>query len=85
MRTIDIELFGALREAEPGHRLRIDTSAGTVRELREALVAHVQDWPDQARALLPRCAFANRTTVLRDADPLPDDGRIALLPPVSGG
>jgi len=85
MRTIEIQLFGALREVEPSARIAIDSAATHIGELREELATAVSAWPPQARALLPRCAFASATTVLRDADPLPEDGRLALLPPVSGG
>lgn len=85
MRTITLDLFGALREAEPGARLRLDSDADTVGALRAQLELHVAHWPATARASLPRCAFASTTTVLRDGDPVPADGRLALLPPVSGG
>lgn len=85
MRQIEIQLFGALREAEPGGRLAIGTSAATVGELRAELASRAASWPGAARALLPRSAFASTTTVLRDADALPVDGQLALLPPVSGG
>ncbi|WP_133479940.1 MoaD/ThiS family protein [Cognatilysobacter segetis] len=85
MREIEIQLFGALREAEPGARIAFETDAATVAQLRTELLARVAAWPDAARALLPRSAFANSTSVLRDAEALPDDGRLALLPPVSGG
>lgn len=85
MRPVEIELYGALREAEPGARLCLDTASATVADLRADLARRAQGWPDAARALLPRCAFASTTTVLRDADALPADGRLALLPPVSGG
>lgn len=83
---IDIQLFGALREVEPSGRLGIDADAATVGELRAAVQAHADaHWPPPARALLPRSAFASERSVLREGDPLPADGRMALLPPVSGG
>jgi molybdopterin synthase sulfur carrier subunit len=85
MKAITIELFGALREAEPAARLRLDSDAETIGALRADVDARAAHWPASARALLPRCAFANTTTVLRDGDALPADGRLALLPPVSGG
>jgi molybdopterin synthase sulfur carrier subunit len=85
MRLIEIQLFGALREAEPGARLALETTARTVGELRAELAARAAAWPGPARALLQRSAFASATSVLRDADALPADGDIALLPPVSGG
>lgn len=86
MSSIDLQLFGALRETEPGAHLVLESAATTVRELRAELDAHAAlHWPPQARALLARSAFASATTVLRDADAIPDDGVLALLPPVSGG
>ncbi|GAB6195267.1 MoaD/ThiS family protein [Lysobacter xanthus] len=82
----EIQLFGALREAEPGARLVLESPATTVRELRAAVDAHANtQWTAAARALLARSAFANSDAVLRDAEPLPADGHLALLPPVSGG
>ena len=85
MRTVAIDLFGALREAKPGARMQVDTAAITVGQLRADVERHAAHWSPAARALLPRCAFASATTVLRDNDALPADGRLALLPPVSGG
>ena len=85
MKTVRIDLFGALRDVAPGASLTIDTDARTVGELRAQLDAQSADWPAQARALLSRSAFASTSTVLRDGDALPDDGQLALLPPVSGG
>ena len=82
----EIQLFGALREAEPSARLVLDAAAATVAELRAAVAAAVTPrWPGDALALLPHSAFASERSVLRDADPVPTDGRLALLPPVSGG
>lgn len=85
MKRVGIQLFGALREAEPGAYVALETQAATIAELRSELLARAAAWPDAARALLPRSAFASTTSVLRDADPLPGDGVLALLPPVSGG
>lgn len=85
MNMITIELFGALRDAEPAALLQLESDAATVGALRTDVEAHATHWPAPARALLPRCAFASTTTVLRDAEALPQDGRLALLPPVSGG
>lgn len=83
---IELELFGMLRGLEPGDRLRLPVTGVTVADLRAALSrhAHVQ-WPRISPALLDSCAFASPSTVLRDNQPLPADGRMAVLPPVSGG
>ena len=83
---VDIRLFGALRDAEPSARLHLDVDGSTVADLRSAVQAHADlAWPDPHRALLSRSAFASEHSVLRNADPIPADGALALLPPVSGG
>lgn len=82
----DIQLFGALREAEPSGRLVLNADAADIATLRAAIAAHAESaWPVAARALLARSAFASERSILRDAEPVPGDGRLALLPPVSGG
>lgn len=83
---VEIQLFGALRDAEPEPRLVIDARPATLGELRALVQAHADaHWPAAPRALLSRSAFASERSVLRDGDPVPADGRLALLPPVSGG
>lgn len=83
---IDLQLFGALREAEPGARLRLHVDGATVAALRAAVQSHAEAaWPAPLAALLSRSAFASERSVLRDGDALPSDGAMALLPPVSGG
>lgn len=82
----DIQLFGALRDAEPTARLVVDSDASTIGALRAAVRdATSTRWPAAAVALLAHSAFASERSVLRDGDPVPADGRLALLPPVSGG
>ena len=83
---IELELFGALRGLEANDRLRLDVSGKCVSDLRAAVVHHaVAHWPGMASGLLTRCAFATDSSVLRDGESLPSDGRMAVLPPVSGG
>ncbi|MHB8913015.1 MAG: MoaD/ThiS family protein [Lysobacter sp.] len=83
---IELELFGALRDLEPGDRLRLPVPGATVADLRAALTAHAAErWPRVTAGLLRSCAFATPSTVLRDSQPLPADGRMVVLPPVSGG
>lgn len=83
---IELELFGALRDLEPGDRLRLPVPGGCVADLRAALTRHAAArWPRIAPGLLKSCAFATPSTVLRDSEPLPADGRMVVLPPVSGG
>ena len=83
---IELELFGALRGLETGDRLSLEVSGNRVVDLRAALAAHAAThWPNLAPGLLAKCAFATHSEILRDAAALPDDGRMAALPPVSGG
>jgi molybdopterin synthase sulfur carrier subunit len=79
-------LFGALRGLETGDRLALEINGSLVADLRAALVAHAAShWPGLAPGLLGKCAFATHSEILRDGAALPDDGRMAALPPVSGG
>lgn len=83
---VELELFGALRDVEPGDKLVLDVDGGQVSDLRRTLAAHAAaHWPGIAPGLLARCAFATAAQILRDAEALPEDGRMAALPPVSGG
>ena len=84
---IELSLFGAFREydANPSITLEVPDNA-VVGDVRSALSAHGSaHWPGFRDGLLARSAFASETTVLRDDEPVPADGRMAALPPVSGG
>jgi sulfur-carrier protein len=83
---VDIQLFGALRGLEPGDRLLLVVAGNTVADARKALMAHAgSHWPAAQSTILPACAFASNTLLLRDAMPLPEDGGLVVLPPVNGG
>ena len=84
--TVDLQLFGALRGLESGDRMQLAVDGDTVAALRAALAAYAQQrWPGISPGLLGKCAFSTDTEVLRDLDRLPANGRMAVLPPVSGG
>ena len=83
---IELELFGALRGLEAGDRLTLAVDGEHVADLRGALQAHAgAHWPNASTAMLASCAFATSNEILRDAQALPADGGMAVLPPVSGG
>lgn len=84
---VEVSLFGAFRGQEPDDRVALTLpDEARVAALRVALVQHARNhWPDAQAALLRYSAFASPTEVLRDADAIPVDGRMAVLPPVSGG
>lgn len=83
---IDLELFGALRGLESQDRLQLFVEGAAVADVRAALQTHAAGhWPQAAQALLRSCAFATASDILRDPQLLPVDGKLAVLPPVSGG
>lgn len=81
-----VELFGAFRD-HGGDSVELTLGDGAnVADLRAALAAHAaRHWPRCSPGLLRSSAFAGDAGVLRDREPLPGDGRMAVLPPVSGG
>ena len=83
---IELELFGALRGLEAGDCVTLPVNGEHVADLRTALQAHAGvHWPGASAGMLSSCAFATSSEILRDAQPLPVDGQMAALPPVSGG
>lgn len=84
---IEIGLFGAFREHEPEARLELEVPDGArVADVRAALLAHGRaHWPGFREGLLQRSAFASERAVLRENDPVPQSGRLTVLPPVGGG
>ncbi len=86
MRQIHVQLFGAFSELDPTREIAVQTSGDNVADLRSALRDLLaQRWPQFRAGLLDHSAFADEHRVLRDNERLPDDGRVAILPPVSGG
>lgn len=84
---VEISLYGFLRNFEPSAKLTLELPAGSqVADLRGALAAHgAAYWPNFPVEALRTCAFASERALLREGDLLPADGRVAVLPPVSGG
>ena len=83
---IELELFGALRDLEPNDRVQLTVNGALVADLRAAVVIYATaHWPSVKPGFLKYCAFACSNTLVRDAQALPADGRMAVLPPVSGG
>lgn len=84
---ITLQLFGRFREFSPKPEIALEfPGIATVGEFRVAFDAWAQaNWPGYRPALLETAAIATDSTFLRANSPLPADGRIAVLPPVSGG
>lgn len=84
---VEVSLFGAFREYEPGALVVLDIPADArVADLRSALSVHGRvHWTGFKEGLLQRSAFASEACILRDHEPLPEGERIVVLPPVGGG
>ena len=84
---VQLSLFGAFRAMQAKPALELDVKDGAdVAALREALAVHAtKAWPNFNPTLLAASVFATESMVLREREALPDDGRVAILPPVSGG
>lgn len=84
---IELGLFGAFREFDKTARISLEITDGArVSDLRKVVQAYGEEhWPDFRPGLLLRSAFASEVAILRDGELVPTHGRMALLPPVSGG
>ncbi|GGA46323.1 MoaD/ThiS family protein [Dyella nitratireducens] len=84
---VRIALFGALRDADPHGFLELEAPEHcTVAELRELLRDHLHEHaPHISASLVQRSAFASNDEILHNHRTLPEDGQLAILPPVSGG
>lgn len=78
---IVFEFFASLERLAGARELPFDGAYTTVGEALGALAAAR---PELA-SLIERCACASGDVIVRRADPVPADRRIALLPPVAGG
>jgi molybdopterin synthase sulfur carrier subunit len=84
---VEVRLFGAFRDHEPAALVHLDLPDGArVADVRAALERHaLAQWPRFPPGLLHSSALASDSAVLRDHEAVPADGRMAVLPPVSGG
>jgi molybdopterin synthase sulfur carrier subunit len=83
---MQVQLFGAFSDLVPERKLELEVAGMQVADLRRALREQLaQRWPEFRAGLLDYSAFADTERVLRDDEPLPADGMVAILPPVSGG
>jgi len=84
---VQLSLFGGFRDYQSSGVVELEVMDGAcVADVRAALAAHAESqWAGFRPGLLKSSAFASDTAVLREADPVPADGRMAILPPVSGG
>lgn len=84
---VRITLFGALRDADPHGFVELDAPEScTIGTLRDLLREHLrQHAPQISAGLVQRSAFASEDEILHNHRALPENGQLAILPPVSGG
>lgn len=86
MKQVTVQLFGAFSELDPRREVTVEVAGPRIADLRLALRQLLAvRWPGFRAELLDYSAFADQQQVLRDHEALPADGRVAILPPVSGG
>ena len=84
---VEVKLFGAFRDFEKEALVTLDLAPDArVEDVRNGLAAYAgAHWPQFCPKLLGHSAFASEHAVLREGEPVPADGKMAVLPPVSGG
>lgn len=86
MKQVTVQLFGAFSDLDSGREVSVEVAGPRIADLRLALRQLLAArWPHFRAELLDYSAFADQHQVLRDHQALPADGRVAILPPVSGG
>jgi sulfur-carrier protein len=82
-----ISLFGALRDADTRGFIELDVpDHSTIASVREALQHYVHEHaPAISPGLIQRSAFASEDEILHNHRSVPENGMLAILPPVSGG
>lgn len=84
---ITLKLFGRFRDFSTAPEIQVELPGiTTVAEFRNAFDSWARGhWPRYTSGLLRSSAIATDSDLLQAWSPLPVDGRIAILPPVSGG
>jgi sulfur-carrier protein len=83
MTPIVFELYANLERLAGAREYRLGAADGLL-TVGDAVAQLGRERPELASSL-DRCACVTGDTIVRRADALPADGRIALLPPVAGG
>jgi sulfur-carrier protein len=79
---VRVQLFARARDLAGAEWIELELSnSPTIAELRGAIAGQ---FPPLA-PLLARSVIALNEEFANDADPIPEDSRLAVLPPVSGG
>jgi molybdopterin synthase catalytic subunit len=79
--ALTVLYFAAARQAAGTDRETVEAAPATVAELRRLLVGR----HPKLEPVLARCRIALDQELAVDADPVPPDAEVAVIPPVSGG
>lgn len=84
---VTVHLFGEFRQYQQESEVQLALeNPQTIKEIREGLKLYAQEhWPNFKASLLNISAFADKTQILRDSSPVPANGELFIMPPVSGG
>lgn len=84
---ITLQLFGRFRDFSATPEIHLELPGiTTAHDFRVAFDVWAQNnWPAYSSSLLKASALATDDTLLHANCPLPENGRLAVLPPVSGG
>jgi molybdopterin synthase catalytic subunit/molybdopterin converting factor small subunit len=83
MKQVNLQLFGAFSDLDASREIAVDVAGGTVADLRQALRELLpQRWPQFRAGLLDLLGIRRPATRAARPRALPDDGRVAILPPV---
>jgi sulfur-carrier protein len=82
-----ISLFGALRDADARGFIELDVpDHSSIAQVRDAMQHYVREHaPAISPHLIQRSAFASDEEILHNHRQVPENGTLAILPPVSGG
>lgn len=83
MTEIVFELYANLERLAGGRECRVD-AGDDIATVGDALALLASAHPELASSI-EKCACVSGDTIVRRADAMPADRRIALLPPVAGG
>lgn len=84
---VTLQLFGVYRRFQESSAIELTCADGaTIGDVKAALGAYAAShWDGWHERILRSTVLASKDAVLRNYDPVPPDGHLAILPPVSGG
>ena len=84
---VTLQLYAVYRRFQESGAIELTCADGaTIGDVKTALGAYAAShWDGWHERILRSTVLASKEAVLRKYDPVPPDGHLAILPPVSGG